>query len=186
MGINYPQQALLLKGRPLCCCLPSPLAGISSGFLELACSLSPSGALSTCCDSSFLITKYNKSGDFRQRTSAAGAQKWRVLDFIPFFFFLNALHQRKISLKEEDLSWSCRVNQEKEGLPDRGLVRTRGYLVMMELTSFCSSETAHSGQCWEMGLRSAHGGHSLLGRRIWTPPMSSRELVQLLSMEMAG
>lgn len=169
MGINYPQQALLLKARPLCCCLPSPLAGISTGFLELACYLSPSSALSTCCDSSFLTTKYNKSGDFGQRASAAGAQKWRILDFIPFFFFFffNAFHQRKIPLKEEDLSWSYGVNQEKAGLPERGLARTRGYLVMMELiASFCFSEMAPSGVCWEMGLRSAHGGHSLLGWRV--------------------
>lgn len=80
---------------------------------------------------------------------------------------------------------ACRLGGE--GLPDRDLARTRGYLVMMELiASFCSSETAHSGACWEMGLWSAHGGHSLLGWRVWTPHMGSRELVQLLSMEMAG
>lgn len=40
-------------------------------------------------------------------------------DWILFLRFLYALHLRQMPLKEQDLSWSCRVTQEKGDLPAR-------------------------------------------------------------------
>lgn len=40
-------------------------------------------------------------------------------DWILFLLFLSALHPQKIPLKEQDLSRSCKVTQEKGDLPSR-------------------------------------------------------------------
>lgn len=77
-----------------------------------------------------------------------------------FYFFgvFYALHQSKIPLKEADLSWSCGVSQEKDGLPNR-LGTSKGMLG--DDGTRRSIVLEGNGSRWgtrEMSLRPAHAG----------------------------